>query len=259
MPNGEFTMKIDLLSRAQLSIINKNGLRYPLAVAEKDYFLAIVLKILYGSGIGNKLVFKGGTALHHLYLDQLRFSENLDFGILEPITLEGLEKVFSEYDFLEIKKVSPSDFSLKIDRLKFEGPLGQPNSLKIDIDLTQKIIKPTRKMKYQNNYRVDVEVVSMDLTEICAEKLRAANERARYRDFYDLVMALKKHSVKPSLIVNILKKKELRKSLDKNSILENLRISQEAKNNGFENLYYREELEEEEIKVTVDKLVALIK
>ncbi len=31
-------MKIDLLSRAQLSIINKNSLRYPLAIAEKDYF-----------------------------------------------------------------------------------------------------------------------------------------------------------------------------------------------------------------------------
>jgi len=252
-------MKIDFLTRAQLSIINKNNLRYPLAVAEKDYFLAIILKILYGSKLGEKLVFKGGTALHHLYLDQLRFSEDLDFGVLQAITIEDLEEVFLEYDFLEIKKVSPSDFSLKINRLKFEGPLGQPNSLKIDIDLTQKIIEPTRKMKYQNAYRVDVEVVSMDLAEICAEKLRAANERARYRDFYDLVMALKKHPVKPSVIVNILKKKELRKPLERDSILENLRISQEAKNKGFENLYYREELEEEETKETIAKLVALIK
>ena len=56
-------MRIDLLNRAQLSIINKNNYRYPLAEAEKDYFLAIVLKILYASPLGKKLVFKGGTAL----------------------------------------------------------------------------------------------------------------------------------------------------------------------------------------------------
>lgn len=28
----------------------------------------------------------------------------------------------------------------------------------------------------------------MDIREMCAEKIRAANERARYRDFYDLYM-----------------------------------------------------------------------
>jgi predicted nucleotidyltransferase component of viral defense system len=78
-------MKIDLLSKAQLSLINKNNLKYPLAIAEKDYMLAVILKILYSSSLKDKLIFKGGTAIHHLYLNQLRFSEDLDFTAIDAI------------------------------------------------------------------------------------------------------------------------------------------------------------------------------
>lgn len=258
MLNGASTMKIDLLNKSQLSVINKRTLRYPLADAEKDYFLAVVLKILYGSRLKNRLIFKGGTALNHLYLDQLRFSEDLDFGTLDSVRLKDLNEVFSEYDFLEIKKVSPSDFSLKIDRLKFVGPLGQANSIRIDIDLTQDIIRPIREMNYNNVYGMIVSVSGMDLTEICAEKLRAINERARYRDFYDLAMVLKKRPVAPSEIIEILEKKELRRELRKEYILENLKIAQEAKDNGLENLYYREEITKDEIEKTLDRLLPLI-
>src|SRR3990170_1812369 len=104
-------MKIDLLNKAQLSIINKNNLRYPLAIAEKDYFLAIVLQIIYNSDLKDKLVFKGGTAIHHLYLDQLRFSEDLDFTALETVSIDDLREIFKPYDFLEIVKFYPSSFA----------------------------------------------------------------------------------------------------------------------------------------------------
>lgn len=251
-------MKIDLLNKAQLSIINKNNFRYPLQIAEKDYFLAVVLKIIYSSGLKGKLVFKGGTALHHLYLDQLRFSEDLDFTAVKPTTLDDVEDVIDKYDYLEIKKVSPSEFSLKIDRLKFIGPLEQANSLKIDIDLTQEVIKPVRQLSYYNIYGVDVTVSGMDLVEICAEKVRAINERARYRDFYDISVAFKKRPVSPSEVIEILKKKELRKPLKREYILENLKIAQEAKGSGSENLYYREEITKEEIEHALNRLLVLL-
>lgn len=251
-------MKIDLLSKAQLSIINKNNYRYPLAEAEKDYFLALVLQILYASKLKDKLVFKGGTALHHLYLDQLRFSEDLDFGTFGSVGLADLEEVFAGYGFLEIKKVSPSDFSLKIDRLKFVGPLEQPNSLKIDIDLTQDILRPVKDLAYHNIYRVPVTVKGMDLVEICAEKVRAVNERARYRDFYDLTMAFKKKGIEPGPVVSTLKKKELRKRLSASNIKKNYDIAQAAKDRRLENLLYREEIERSEIERVFDKLLPLL-
>jgi len=243
---------------AQLSIINKNGFRYPLAEAEKDYFLAVVLKILYASRLKDRLVFKGGTALNHLYLDQLRFSEDLHFATLGSVALSDLEEVFSEYGFLEIKKASPSEYSLKIDRLKFVGPLGQPNSLKIDIDLTQPVILAARPIAYQNLYGVVVEVLGMELVEICAEKVRAVNERARFREFYDLTMALRKTEVEPVKVKAILKNKELRKDLDPQRILDNLEIAHDARNSGSENLLYREELAEDEIRDALNRILSLL-
>lgn len=240
-------MKIDLLSRAQLSILNKNELRYPLAIAEKDYLLAIILKIIYDSKLKDALVFKGGTAIHHVYLDQLRFSEDLDFQATQKVTIDDVKEVFEPFDWLEIIKHYQSDHTLKIERLKFTGPLGQPNSIKIDIDLTQELILPVEKANYRNTYNVGVTVPVMAKKEICAEKVRAINERARYRDFYDLALVMKGSGFKPEEIVEILKKKELRKPLSKDSILDNLEIAEEAKRSGAESLYYREEINVEEI------------
>jgi uncharacterized protein len=247
-------MKIDLLSKSQLSIINKNNFRYPLAIAEKDYFLAVVLQIIYNSPLKDKLIFKGGTAIHHLYLDQLRFSEDLDFATSEHLTIKDVREVFKPYDFLEIVKFYPSDFALKVERLKFTGPLEQPNSIKIDIDLTQKIILPAIEKEYKNIYGVPVTVKAMDVKEICAEKVRAVNERARYRDIYDLTMVLRNHDIDEKEIIEILKQKELRKPLSKGSIMENIKVTEEARKSGAENLHYREEISEKVIMASFDKL-----
>lgn len=251
-------MKIDLLSRAQLSIINKNRLRYPLAIAEKDYLLAVVLQIIYSSKLKDSLVFKGGTAIHHLYLDQLRFSEDLGFQTTGKITEDELKEVFEPFDFLEILKSHQSDFTLKIERLKFTGPLEQPNSIKLDVDLTQELILPAEKAQYQNVYRVPVTVSVMAAKEICAEKVRAVNERARYRDFYDLVMVMKANSFSPKEILEILEKKELRKPLSEDSILGNLEIAEEARQSGAESLNYREEIGNGEMKEGLRGIIELI-
>ncbi|MFH1712664.1 MAG: hypothetical protein ABH896_00540 [Candidatus Jacksonbacteria bacterium] len=61
-------MKFNLLNKKELDVLNRRTLKYPLAIAEKDYFLTLVSKIIYQSKLKDKLVFKGGTALHHCYL-----------------------------------------------------------------------------------------------------------------------------------------------------------------------------------------------
>ncbi len=251
-------MKIDLLSRAQLSIINKNNLRYPLAIAEKDYILAVVLQVIYNSNLKNRLIFKGGTAIHHLYLNQLRFSEDLDFVTTGRVSLDDFKEAFKPYEFLEIAKHYPSDFALKIERLKFVGPLGQPNSIKIDIDLSQNLILPAERIDYKNVFGVPITVSAMALKEICAEKVRAINERARYRDFYDLTAVLKRNSFEPAEIIEILKQKELRRPFNKDSVLDNFKIADEAVKSGAENLFYREEIDGQEIMDVLNGLLNLL-
>jgi predicted nucleotidyltransferase component of viral defense system len=251
-------MMIDLLDKAQLTVINRNNFVYPLAVAEKDYFLTVVLQIIYHSKLKDKLVFKGGTAIHHLYLDQLRFSEDLDFTALEPVSIDDLVEVFKPYDFLEIVKFYPSSFALKIERLKFIGPLGQANSIKIDISFDQKLVLPANELEYKNIYNAPVTVSGMALKEICAEKVRAINERARYRDFYDLAMILKVNPIEAKEILEILSQKKLRKTLSKDLIFANLKLANEIREDGSENLYYREEISSGEIKKTLDSLLNLL-
>jgi len=128
-------MNIPTISRQQLEIINRKTLRYPLQVAEKDYFLALVMQIITGSNLGDTLVFKGGTALNHCYLDQTRFSEDLDFSSNHVnLSLEEVRKIFAGVDFLTIKKDYMSGATIKIEKLQYTGPLLHPNSLKVEID-----------------------------------------------------------------------------------------------------------------------------
>jgi predicted nucleotidyltransferase component of viral defense system len=97
MLSGEFIMMRELLDRAELRLMTKN-LKYPLAIAEKDYFLALVSKIIFESELGKRLIFKGGTALHHVYLKQLRFSEEL-----------SNEQIESQLNKLQFTSLYPRD------------------------------------------------------------------------------------------------------------------------------------------------------
>jgi predicted nucleotidyltransferase component of viral defense system len=69
------------LIRPQFELINRKTIKYPLQIAEEDYFLALAIQLVYDSFLSKKLIFKGGTAIHHCYLPQRRFSEDLDFTI----------------------------------------------------------------------------------------------------------------------------------------------------------------------------------
>jgi len=138
-----------MITHQQLEIINRKTLRYPLHIAEKDYFLALVLQIITKSALKNTLIFKGGTALHHLYLEQYRFSEDLDFSAnQQPVSLEEVRNIFVDTDYLSIKKDYLSGATVKIERLQYTGPLIQPNSLKVEIDFLQNVLLPPQTMKY---------------------------------------------------------------------------------------------------------------
>src|SRR5690606_39809631 len=66
---------------------------------EKDYVLTWVLLAIAASRLNNILVFKGGTAIKKMYIPDYRFSEDLDFTLMQShITnvdlLVAIEEVF---------------------------------------------------------------------------------------------------------------------------------------------------------------------
>jgi len=226
-----------------------------LAIAEKDYFLAVVSKIIFDSVLKNKLIFKGGTALHHVYLPQLRFSEDLDFSSnANKIELDEIKNIFSNYDFLEIKKDYVSGATVKIEKLKYAGPLGQANSLKVEVDFLQNVILPPIEKDYENIFGVKTKVRVMDIREITAEKIRAMSDRARYRDYYDFVMILKKLQIDINEVLSLVKQKEIGKTISKENILNNWEIAKLDKQEDLQTIYFIEELSDDEIKNELERL-----
>ncbi|MFH1048205.1 MAG: nucleotidyl transferase AbiEii/AbiGii toxin family protein [Patescibacteria group bacterium] len=247
-------MMIELLDKAALLLINKK-LKYPLAIAEKDYFLTLVSKIIYDSPLREKLIFKGGTALHHIYLPQLRFSEDLDFSSnKESIELEDARNIFKDYDFLKIKKDYISGATIKLEKLQYVGPLGQANSLKIEIDFLQNVVLPPQDMDYINEYGIITQARVMDIREIAAEKIRAMNDRVRYRDFYDFTMIFLKLKLDLEEVIELVKRKEVRKNISLKNILSNWELAKKDKINELSAIYFAEELADEQIFEQLKKL-----
>lgn len=233
-----------MLSRQQLEIFNRRTLRYPLHIAEKDYLLALVLQLISQSSLGKKLVFKGGTSLHHCYLEQQRFSEDLDFSCGEqPITFDEIQKVLNSVDYLEIKKYFQSAATIKIERLLYSGPLGFPNSIKLDFDVLQNVLLPVQEILYRTAWGIEFPVRVMDIREICAEKIRAMSDRARYRDFYDTYLILKTYPLNLDEINGIIRQKEIRKTISKTNILQNWGITREQKEVEEQIIYYSQPVE----------------
>src|SRR3989339_2140804 len=214
-----------MITRQQLEIINRKTLKYPLHIAEKDYFLTLVLQIITQSALKNTLIFKGGTALHHIYLEQYRFSEDLDFSTNQkPVGLEAVRNIFAGTEYLSIHKDYLSDATAKIEKLQYVGPLIQPNSLKVEIDVLQNVLLPPKILTYHNVWGVDFTVSVMDIKEICAEKIRAMSGRARYRDFYDTYLLLEKYRLDLDEVVSYVRQKEIRQPITKANIQTNWEI-----------------------------------
>lgn len=245
----------DMLSRRELEIINKRTLKYPLNYAEKDYLLAVVSKLISGSVLGKKLVFKGGTAIHHCYLPQTRFSEDLDFTSLDnAINIADVKAVLETQDYLVVAEEYVSKATIKIKRLKYNGPLGQPNSLKVEIDFIQNVVLPAKQVEYRNAWGVKTKVNVMDPQEICAEKIRAASGRARYRDFYDLHLMLKKYGYDIEELIELLKKKEIREDITSKSIMDNWQVARQASSKDVDMVFYSITIPDEEIAATLKRI-----
>lgn len=248
-------MGIELLSKRELALINRKKHRYHLAIAEKDYFLAVVSKIIFDSSFCHKLVFKGGTAIHHCYLPQYRFSEDLDFTALDKsITPEEVKAVLENNDFLKVKKEYRSNANIKFEKVQYSGPLGLANHLKVEIDFMQNVLLPSRQIDYKNIWGLKTDVLVMDEREICAEKIRAVSDRARYRDFYDLYLLLQKFRFNIEDILTLVRKKEIRKPISKETIMSNWQIALKEKHDEIHRIFYLHEVPDEAIMKMLNSL-----
>ena len=169
---------------------------------EKDYILSWILwGISNHQELSKILVFKGGTVLKKVYFKDYRFSEDLDFTLLNSeIPNEQIFYWFKE-SFEEIKEEANIPLEI-IDNnehedgginfyINYVGPLGgfgNNKSVKVDISKSEILeFEPVLKIAIiEYSDLEDHELLCYPLEELLVEKLRCTMQRTQPRDYYDI-------------------------------------------------------------------------
>lgn len=182
-------------------------------ILDLDYALGWFLAGLSNiKNASNVLCFKGGTCLRKCYYPGYRFSEDLDFTAIQPVSPEYLndwvEQVVawsadrSGPDFLatpfRLEVVEGEDGKVSfLVRVYFRGPLrwgGSPRSIRLDITCDELLLWPKEERILLHAYSDADELREFSLScysiiEILSEKIRAVCGQRRFaisRDIYDI-------------------------------------------------------------------------
>lgn len=184
-----------------------------LGVIEKDYLLGWVLAAIAADAeLATHWVFKGGTCLRKCYYETYRFSEDLDFTVIdggpeEPGELmaifgrlaawlreeSGIELVVGEGTF--VRRRNRRGNPTTQGRIAYRGPNPQPPpalpKLKLDITSDEALVEAPviRRIvhPYGDSPLPGAGLRCYSIAELAAEKTRALAERCRPRDLYDIV------------------------------------------------------------------------
>ena len=178
---------------------------------EKDYVLNWILAgISESKQLKDDWIFKGGTCLKKCYFETYRFSEDLDFTVINmqhrnPEYLKtvfeeiaewiyeqaGLELPAEEMKF-ESYKNPRGELSIQ-GKIAYKGPMqrrGSNSTIKLDLCWDEILVEPPiMKIIYHpySDVAFNFQAKTYCIEEIFAEKLRALVERMRPRDLYDIV------------------------------------------------------------------------
>lgn len=179
-----------------------------------------------------KLAFRGGTALHKLYLSPAaRYSEDID---LVQITAEPfgpiMDKLRGVLSFLGDKPIRKQKQHNNTLIYRFDSEDGIPLRLKVEINCREhhtifgiQDVKHTMQSEW---YSGEVLIPSYELAELLGTKMRALYQRRKGRDLFDLWFALSQTNIDPFRIIeawkfymkqedNIVTQKEFLENLEK--------------------------------------------
>ena len=178
---------------------------------EKDYMLSWILQgVAQHEQLSKTIVFKGGTVLKKIYFEDYRFSEDLDFTLLNnDITNEQIFEWFKEtFEYileeanirLEIIDNNEHEDGGINFYISYVGPLGgQGNNKKVKVDISRseklefKPVMQTVLLGYSD--LTEHQLLCYPLEEVLVEKMRTVMQRMQARDFYDIWYLLEQHGM----------------------------------------------------------------
>jgi predicted nucleotidyltransferase component of viral defense system len=173
---------------------------------EQDLIIGRALtEIFCDNFLSSRLAFRGGTALHRLYLaPPIRYSEDIDLvqTIQEPIgpVLNKLREILNFLGKPIVKQKTNNNTLL----FKTESTYPPEEALKLKVEINCKehfSVKGLKKMPYEINnswYSGKCVVITYDFNELIGTKIRALYQRRKGRDLFDLYFAARH----PQLDVN---------------------------------------------------------
>ena len=211
-----------------------------LLIAERSVVLTYALRILEDAGLYS-IALKGGTCLRKVYFkDMARFSLDLDFvSVVKADPSEAILEVASSIEGTHYGiTFSLSDVYVNIDNNAGGALFNYKHDwneavFTLDLSLRAKpllavVKKPLIIESYFRHLPFEPPKVNcLQLTEVLAEKIRAAYERTKVRDLYDLSFAATKpfsrEKVRP---LSVLKCWESRTVFEPVSFMEKIEKSQ---------------------------------
>ena len=168
------------------------------AKVEQDLLICRCLVAIYSDEfLASQLAFRGGTALHKLYLSpQPRYSEDIDLVQIHPGHIKDiLYRLGEVLDFMPNKVTKPKRYNnTMLFRMESEIPPTVPIRLKVEIncyehfDVLGLVKKP---FSVENSWFTgQAELTTYKLNELLGTKLRALYQRKKGRDLFDLYVGL---------------------------------------------------------------------
>jgi predicted nucleotidyltransferase component of viral defense system len=178
---------------------------------EKDYILSwILFGISKHEKLSQTIVFKGGTVLKKIYFEDYRFSEDLDFTLLnDAISNEQILNWFNEtFEFIKEEANIPLEIISDNEHedggincyISYIGPLGgQGNNKRAKVDISrseQLVFEPVMKNIFIDYTDLEEHhLLCYSLEEVLVEKMRSVMQRMQARDFYDIWYLLEQHGM----------------------------------------------------------------
>lgn len=225
-------------------------------ILEQDYFIALIAKFISESHLAEKMILKGGNAVNHIYLDQYRFSNDLDFEGLGVISFQDLEHLFdgkSEFCSVEREYFSAPSMHQHVG-VQYMASLGILQEMKLDINGYSSLLLPPEWHHFKNHYGFEFSMLAMDVQELAAEKVRAMNGRVEYRDFFDFANLVVEYSLDLGEVMALFTQKKVEQKRSKAKVIHNWEEALAKKSYFLEQRVYTEEIDDDVIAGIVENL-----
>ncbi len=201
-----------MTSKAQITkVASRDGV--DARVVERDYVLAHLVALISANDAENRLVFKGGTSLRLLHVEEYRYSADLDYSVMIGSDAEGREVIRAALGQPRPDTIKSLSFDVDSARIHYVGPLGAERSIKLDLADDELVVNTEGRLLLRRWTDLpEVPITAYTTLEITAEKLRCVLQRLQCRDLLDLDLLLGDEDL--TAAVELFRRKTLHKGLD---------------------------------------------